>query len=93
MKDAWEIMLTERERTLILKYGYPFDGIRGQLKDAAGKQGQVAIVDTPYWWERVVGNLSLSMNEDVDDPGLLEELDELCHAIEWRLRQGGSESS
>lgn len=84
--DVLKIMLTHRERELILRYGYPFDDIERQLKQFREKRGRVRICDEPYWWEQVVGNLSISINEDVQDRDLLEELDELCNALEWHLQ-------
>ena len=85
MADVLTIRLTSRERELILKYGYPFEGIEQQLRNSCTKRGRVEISDTAYWWEQVVGNLSISVNEDVEEVDLLEELDELCNAIELRL--------
>jgi len=84
-RDALKIKLTQRERELILKYGYPFDELETQLREALDASGRVAIRDGAYWWEQVAGNLAISINEDVEDAGLLEELDELCDAIEYEL--------
>jgi hypothetical protein len=77
--DVLTIRLTSRERELILKYGYPFEGIEHQLRSSCTKRGRVEISDTAYWWEQIVGNLSISVNEDVEEGDLLEELDELCN--------------
>jgi hypothetical protein len=61
------------------------EGIERQLRDSCSKRGRVEVRDTAYWWEQVVGNLSISVNEDVEDEGLLEELDELCNTIDSHL--------
>ncbi|HPM83977.1 MAG TPA: hypothetical protein PLF81_24895 [Candidatus Anammoximicrobium sp.] len=87
MADALTIKLTSRERELILRHGYPFDDIERQLRDSCNRQGRVEVRDTAYWWEQVVGNLSISINEDVEDQDLLEELDELCNTIESHLER------
>lgn len=87
MADVLKIMLTNRERALILKYGYPFDEIERQLRDAASKRGRVTICDDRYWWEQVVGNLCISINEDVKGRALLDELCELCDLIECLLEE------
>jgi sulfur transfer complex TusBCD TusB component (DsrH family) len=52
--------------------------------EAAGTRCHIAICDKPKWWERIVGNL-YSVNEDVKNRGLLEELCELCDVIEAHL--------
>ncbi len=87
MSVVLKIVLTRRERMLILKYGYPFEEIERQLRDASGKRGRVTIQDKPFWWGQVVGNLSISVNEDVEDQRLLEELCELCDLIEAHLEE------
>ena len=93
MADVLTIKLTSRERELILEYGYPFEGIEHQLRDSCHKRGRVEVRDTAYWWEQVVGNLSISVNEDVEDEDLLEELDELCDTIESHLEMHNARAS
>ena len=47
------------------------------------------IRDSTYWWEQVVGNLSISVNEDLSSMGkadLAEEVRELADYIEQEYR-------
>lgn len=85
MSDVLTIKLTAREPKLILRYGYPFDEIDRQLRSSCTKRGRVGISDAAYWWEQVVGNLAITVNEDVEDEELLGELNELCDKIESYL--------
>ncbi len=86
MKDDIAIELTRRERDLIEKYGYPFDDIERQIKEAKNTRGSVEIIDGRYWWEQVIGNLSISVNEDVRSGPLIEELCLLADEIELILK-------
>ena len=85
MGNEVTIVLTSRERELILQYGYPFDNIKRQLRKSSRSRRPVKISDGPYWWEQVVGNLSISVNEDVEDRDLAQELCDLADAVEWNL--------
>jgi hypothetical protein len=81
------IELDIRERNLLRKYGYPFEVLGRALDEAKGRQGVVDIDASAFDWEQAVGNLSISVNEDVRSASLAEELDCLASRIEWELQQ------
>ena len=83
-----KIVLSAPERHLIRKYGYPFENIAKQLEAAYGTRANVEIEDEPYWWEQVVGNLSISVNEDVSNDRTCERICELAEEIEYELKRG-----
>ena len=56
------IMITRSERDLIMRYGYPFEDIERQLKEA-GDLDLIRVRDAPYWWEQVIANLGISERE------------------------------
>ena len=60
------IMITRRERDLILRYGYPFEDIERQLKEA-GDADLVRVADEPFWWEQVILNLHISEKENFEN--------------------------
>ena len=80
------IELTQRERYLISKYGYPFEDIQRQIEEQTNNSNPVDIIDGDYWWEQVANNLAITINEDVEDGPLLEELDTLLEDILYHLR-------
>ena len=55
-------MINRWERDLILRFGYPFDDIERQLKEA-GDADLSRVTDCPYWWEQVILNLGISERE------------------------------
>ena len=86
MSSKIGILMTPRERELVLEFGYPFEGIERQLKEHAESRADVEIVDDPYWWEQVLGQLSISVNEKAAEAAVLLEIDELAEAVEIHLR-------
>lgn len=79
------IMITRGESDLILRYGYPFEDIERQLKNACDLDLR-PVTDSPFWWERVIENLFISGEENPDDDGLLTELRALIERIAKHLR-------
>ena len=79
------IMITRSENDLILRYGYPFEDIERQLKNACDLDLS-PVTDSPFWWERVIENLLISGQENPDDDGLLTELRALIERIAKHLR-------
>lgn len=65
------IMINRWERDLILRYGYPFEDIERQLKEA-GDADLVRVTDSPYWWEQVIVNLGISEREMPEIEGDVE---------------------
>lgn len=81
------IMITRAERDLIMKYGYPFEDIERQLKEA-GEADLIRVTDEPYWWEQVIGNLHISEKENYPNDELLTELRALLDRVADALGMG-----
>ena len=77
-------MITSAEREVILRYGYPFDDIENQLKNA-GDLDLMRITDDPYWWEQVIVNLHISENENAANPVIMNQLRALIDRIAEHL--------
>ena len=78
-------MITREERELILRYGYPFDEIENQLKNA-GDLDIMRITDHPYWWEQVIVNLHISENENATNAVIMNQLRALIDRIAEHLQ-------
>ncbi len=74
------IMITRSERDMIMRYGYPFEDIERQLKEA-GDVDLIRVTDAPYWWEQVINNLHISEKENYRDDQLSKELRALLDRI------------
>ncbi|MFN6103756.1 MAG: hypothetical protein ACK5EA_04790 [Planctomycetaceae bacterium] len=85
--ECVDIEFTPRERFLILKYGYPFEGISASLK-ALTKSRCVELVSVSrFELERLIGDLCASINDA--KPGRLQnELFCLCDRLEAAERYG-----
>lgn len=82
-----EITFSHRERELMLEYGYPFEGIQLALEKLRSTRANRKVVASIMEWEQMVGNLSITINEDVDDESLVYELDIIADHIELELRR------
>lgn len=62
-REVVEVELSPQERSLILRYGYPFDRIK-QALDACQKSRSIELVPLDkFELERLIGDLSKSVNE------------------------------
>ena len=85
-----ELRLSARERELILQYGYPFDGIEGQLSKHVNDPGLVRVSDDVFWWEQVAGQLAISLNKEIDprqEAFLWDEINEVAECVENAVAQ------
>jgi len=81
MKDI-KVILSKRERDLILKYGYPFDEIKDQLDENVNNTKNKEIVAGSFWWEQLAGDLARSLNHnEVKDYTDFEEMEELFEKV------------
>jgi len=85
MSEKITIQLTASERKLLQKYGYPFENIEKQLKDSVAVKGSVEITDEAYWWEQVLGQLSISAKEQFNNDTLCEGICDLANEIEFNF--------
>lgn len=77
-------MITRHEREVIMRYGYPFDDIKNQLRDA-GDVDLMRITDDVYWWEQVIVNLHISDRENAGDPAITTPIRDLIERIAEHL--------
>lgn len=88
MSGGVEIEISEREASLILRYGYPFPDQVPAFAAVAGKAGFHRLMIDNFWLEMLVGDLSRSTQE-VRSAALQEELDSLCVTLETAMRYSG----
>ena len=82
-----EVHLTPEERSLLLRYGYPFEQIAQALK-ACESSGDIEIIPTdPFELERLIGDLCISIN-DMKGGRLQNELLNLCDRLEAAEKSG-----
>jgi hypothetical protein len=86
-REVVEVELSPEERSLILRYGYPFDRIK-QALEACQKSRAIEIVplDT-FELERLIGDLSKSIN-DMAGGSLQNALLDLCERLEAAEQYG-----
>ncbi len=89
MTETISISLNLRERNLLLKYGYPFEQLKLQLDEKRKVKKETEISADEFEWNQAVGNIAITMNEDVDNEMLLEELECLASLIEFEIGEKG----
>ena len=86
-REVIEMELLPEERTLILRYGYPFDRIRTALVACqASKQIEWVPFDV-FELEKLIGDLCRSIN-DMKRGALQDRLVALCDRLEAAERYG-----
>ena len=86
-REIIEIELTAEERALILQYGYPSERIEQSLKACQDSEGVEAVPIDTFELERLIGDLTISIN-DMKDGTVQDELLELCDRLEAAERYG-----
>ena len=76
--------LTTRERTLLLKYGYPWPEVAERLRASKTVKGYHRVPIDAYWIEMMLADIVRSAKE-ISSPALLEELDALCSVLDCAL--------
>lgn len=86
-KETIKIELLPEEQELLLKYGYPFEPEKEQLKKfvARGTIGTLSI--RPYYLSLLIGDLCYSINKRTRGR-IQNELVELCDRLEYIERTG-----
>jgi hypothetical protein len=85
--DPVTIMINRWERDLILRYGYPFEDIERQLREA-GDADLTRVIDVPFYWEQLILNLRISVKEKPEiqcDDRLWKSVEELIEKIAVNL--------
>lgn len=86
-REAIEVELSPEERSLILRYGYPFDRIKQALATYQKSRTIEIVPLDKYELERLIGDLSKSIN-DMAGGSLQNALFDLCERLEAAERYG-----
>ena len=86
-REVIDIELTAEQRALILRYGYPFDGIEQSLKACRNSQVIETVPMDSFELERLIGDLSISVN-DMEGGAVQHKLLDLCERLEAAERYG-----
>lgn len=85
--DVIEIQLTPEERSLLLRYGYPFEQIKLALTACEGN-GRIEIVPMDsFYLGKLIGDMSYSINR-MESGSLQDRLLDLCDRLEAAQRYG-----
>jgi hypothetical protein len=86
-REVIEVELSPQERSLILRYGYPFDRIK-QALEARETSRKIEIVPLDaFELERLIGDLSKSIN-DMAGGAVQDKLLDLCDRLEAAEQYG-----
>ena len=80
-RDFIDVQLTHEERSLILRYGYPFEQIEQALKACASSRDSEIIAMDLFELERLIGDLCTSIN-GMKGGALQSRLVDLCDRLE-----------
>jgi hypothetical protein len=83
-KNLCTLELTSRERTLMLKYGYPWPEDAERLRNSKAVKGHHRVLIDAYWIEMIQADIVRSAKE-ISSPALLEELEALCSVLDCAL--------
>jgi DNA-binding transcriptional MerR regulator len=86
-RDTIDIELAPTERSLLLRYGYPFAQIEQALKACSASKAIETIPMDRFELERLIGDLSRSINE-LNGGRLQDQLLALCDRLEAAERCG-----
>lgn len=78
------VELTARERTLLLKHGYPWPDVAERLRASKAVRGFHHVRIDEYWIEMMQADIVRSAKE-ISSSALLEELDALCSVLDCAL--------
>jgi hypothetical protein len=84
-RETVEVELSPEDRSLILRYGYPFERIERALKALEGRMTGESVALDRFELERLIGDLSYSTNH-ADDENLQLKLNDLCVRLEFFAR-------
>jgi hypothetical protein len=82
-----EIELVPEEQTLLLKYGYPFEPEKKQLEALIAQRQIGTIRISPFFLEKLIGDLSYSVNKRTRGR-IQQQLNDLCERLEYIERTG-----
>jgi hypothetical protein len=86
-REVIEVELSPQERSLILRYGYPFDRIKQALEARqTSRRIEIVTLDT-FELERLIGDLSMTIN-DMAGGAVQDKLLDLCGRLEAAEQYG-----
>lgn len=86
-RETIEIQLTSEERSLLLKYGYPFEPIKLSLEACeASHRIEIVSMDS-FYLGQLIGDLCYSINHMEGGP-LQNQLLDLCDRLEAAEKYG-----
>lgn len=86
-RDTIDIELTPTERSLLLRYGYPFEQIERALKACSASKSIETVHMKRFELERLIGDLCISIN-DLKGGKLQNQLLALCERLEFAEQYG-----
>lgn len=86
-RETIDIQLTPTERSLLLRYGYPFARIEQALKARSASKAIEIVPMDRFELERLIGDLSRSIN-DMNGGSLQDQLLTLCDRLEAAEQYG-----
>ena len=86
-RETIDVQLTPTERSLLLRYGYPFARIERALKACSASKAIEIVPMDRFELERLIGDLSCSIN-DMNGGRLQDQLITLCDRLEAAEQYG-----
>lgn len=86
-RETIDMELTPKERTLLMRYGYPFEGIEQALKACQSSRKIEVIPINRFELEHLIGDVCWSINH-MKIGRTLDQLMELCDRLEAAERHG-----
>jgi hypothetical protein len=82
-----KIKLLPEEQDLLLKYGYPFEPEKRQLKKLIARSRIGTLSISPFYLAQMIGDLCYSINKCATGC-LQDQLADLCDRLEYTERTG-----
>lgn len=87
-REMIDMQLTPEERSLLLKYGYPFDQIRNALEACQSSDDIEIVPMDSFELERLIGDVCISINQMQGGPAVQSQLLDLCDRLEYAESYG-----
>jgi hypothetical protein len=86
-REMIEIQLTPAERSLLLRYGYPFEQIEQALKACDASHDIEIVPMDSFELEKLIGDVCRSINH-MNNSGTQDQLIDLCDRLEAAEKYG-----
>jgi hypothetical protein len=88
--EMLKLELLPEEQHLLLKYAYPFESEKKQLKKLIARGGVGTLTIKPYYLSLMIGDLCYSINKRTKGR-IQDALSELCDRLEYLEATGDGE--